>query len=98
MHQFLVGYDIASPKRLARVHRAMVRFAAPIQYSIFLLEGSHAEMQRCLDIVGALINPKEDDVRCYPLPKRGFQCRLGRPVMPPGIIWTAFPAPLQSFA
>lgn len=91
MPRFIVGYDISSPKRLARVHRAMMNFAAPIQYSIFLLEGTQAEMQRCLDRIRLLIDLKEDDVRCYQLPKRGFQCRLGKPVMPRGIIWTAFP-------
>ena len=94
MTMFLIGYDISHPKRLARVHRTMTGFATPVQYSIFLLEGSHTDMRHCMDAVLPLINLKEDDLRCYQLPARGFQCRLGKPVIPSGIVWTACPAPL----
>ena len=32
--QYLIGYDIADPKRLQRIHRRMTSYATPIQYSI----------------------------------------------------------------
>ena len=37
--QYLIGYDIADPKRLQRIYRRMTKYAPPIQYSIFLFEG-----------------------------------------------------------
>ncbi len=92
MNQYLIGYDISDPKRLCRIHRVMKTHATPIQYSIFLLEGSEKDFQKCLDEIVPLINPKEDDLRCYPLPRGGHQFRIGRPVLPEGIVWTGLPA------
>jgi len=92
---FIVGYDIASPQRLQRVHREMCKHAAPLQYSVFLLIGSAEDKDSCLTQMSTLIKPGEDDVRCYPLPKRGFQGRIGRTGLPPGIHWTGLPAGLM---
>lgn len=89
---FVIGYDIADPRRLMRVHREMCRHATPLEYSIFLLVGSDADKERCLEALGRLITPDEDDVRCYPLPARGFQNRIGRANLPDGIVWTGLPA------
>ncbi len=92
MNKYLIGYDIANPKRLCRIHRAMKTHATPIQYSIFLLEGSERALQYCLDEILPLMNPTEDDIRCYPLPQRGHQFRIGKAVLPEGIFWTGLPA------
>lgn len=94
MHResFVIGYDIADPRRLQRVHRAMCKFAAPLEYSVFLLVGSTTDKDRCLLRIANLIKPGEDDVRCYPLPSRGFQRRLGRASLPAGIQWTGLPS------
>jgi CRISPR-associated protein Cas2 len=70
----------------------MCRHAAPLEYSIFLLVGSDAAKDRCLEEIDALINPRDDDVRCYALPARGFQGRIGRASLPTGILWTGLPA------
>lgn len=91
-HAFVIGYDIAQPRRLQRVHRAMCKHATPLEYSVFLLVGSEADKDRCLAEMAALIELREDDVRCYPLPARGFQGRIGRASLPEGIQWTGFPA------
>lgn len=93
---WLIGYDITDPKRLGRVHRALVNRATPIEYSIFLFIGSETGLAECLATVNRLIDPKTDDVRCYPLPSRGLQERIGRATLPEGIQWTGLPAPLSA--
>jgi CRISPR-associated protein Cas2 len=86
---YLVAYDIADPKRLGRVHRLMVRAAAPLQYSVFVTRASDDEIDHLLDDVDGLIEPTEDDVRAYPIPERTEVVMLGRQRMPEGIILTA---------
>ncbi|MGB4911281.1 MAG: CRISPR-associated endonuclease Cas2 [Candidatus Dechloromonas phosphoritropha] len=96
---WIIGYDISDPRRLGRVHRAMVNRAMPIEYSIFLFIGNERQVAECLATVDMLIDGKTDDVRCYPLPSRGLQERIGRATLPAGIHWTGLPAALAcSFA
>ena len=92
--QYLIGYDIADPKRLQRIHRRMTNYATPIQYSIFLLEGSEKLLTQCLTEVMQIFHKKEDDLRIYPLPHSCSQWRLGKASLPQGIIWTALPISL----
>ncbi|WP_303786878.1 CRISPR-associated endonuclease Cas2 [Azovibrio restrictus] len=94
MDEWVIGYDITCPRRLQRVHRAMVNVATPIEYSIFLFIGSERRLERCLDGIEALLDARTDDVRCYRLPARGLQERLGRATLPEGIQWTGLPAGL----
>jgi CRISPR-associated protein Cas2 len=94
MRSWIIGYDITEPGRLQRIYRTMLRHATPIEYSIFLLSGTERDKQRCLDEVIALIDPDTDDLRCYPLPERGLQERIGRPTLPPGIHWSVLPSTL----
>jgi CRISPR-associated protein Cas2 len=94
MTTFVIGYDISDGRRLQQVHRALLRYAAPIEYSIFLLEGDVRAARCCMDALLPLIDPKEDDLRCYPLPMRGMQGRIGVATLPQGIIWTGLPATL----
>jgi CRISPR-associated protein Cas2 len=89
---YVIGYDIANPRRLQRVHREMCKHAAPLEYSVFLLVGDPRNKDLCLERLAALIKDGEDDVRCYPLPLRGFQGRVGRASLPAGIQWTGLPA------
>lgn len=95
---WLIGYDIADPRRLIRIHRAMVNRATPIEYSIFLFVGSETALAECLATVVEMIDAKADDVRCYALPARGYQERIGRATLPSGIHWTGLPAPLTELA
>lgn len=88
---FIIGYDIANPRRLQRVHREMCKFATPLEYSVFLLVGDQRVKKSCLRKMALLIDANEDDVRCYPLPARGFQGRVGRASLPAGIQWTGLP-------
>ncbi|MDR2677821.1 MAG: CRISPR-associated endonuclease Cas2 [Zoogloeaceae bacterium] len=94
MKSWIIGYDITDPRRLVRVHRAMVNRAMPIEYSVFLFCGTQHGLDECLAAVATLIDSKTDDVRCYPLPQRGLQERIGRATLPDGIQWTGLPASL----
>jgi CRISPR-associated endonuclease Cas2 len=89
---FVIGYDISEPKRLQKVYRVMLRHATPIGFSVFVLEGSAHAARQCMKDVSRLIKPDEDDLRCYPLPKRGARFRMGRAALPEGIIWTGLPS------
>jgi CRISPR-associated protein Cas2 len=89
---WVIGYDIADPRRLAKVYRRMCAHATPLEYSVFLLVGTEREKEHCLAEVGRIIDGKQDDVRCYPLPRRGFQARIGRASLPAGVTWTGLPA------
>lgn len=91
----MIGYDISNPRRLQRVHREMCRHAAPLEYSIFLLVGSERDKDRCLGEIAELMELTDDDVRCYALPGRGFQGRIGRASLPEGIVWTGLPAAIS---
>lgn len=82
----LVCYDIAEPKRLGRVHRYLVRLAIPIQYSVFTVQLSPKKQRRLLRDLSSLINPKEDDVRLYPLSERLERVMMGKQFFPDGVI------------
>lgn len=92
MTDYIVCYDISDPRRLARVHRALKRQATPIQYSVFLLQGTERQLQDCLQKIELLIDRHTDDVRAYPLPQRGLRLSLGPSVMPGGTLWSELPA------
>lgn len=91
LRAFVIGYDIGDPHRLLRIHRRMRSYAIPLEYSVFLLVGSDADKDDCLQDLAAMIDPRADDVRCYSLPRRGFQGRIGRASLPTGITWTGLP-------
>ena len=91
MAEFVICYDIAQPRRLARLHRYLKKWAAPIQYSMFLMTGDDRQLERCLAGADKIIDPGADDLRAYPLPKRGLKARLGRPALPAGIQWSGMP-------
>ncbi|MDL1889541.1 CRISPR-associated endonuclease Cas2 [Nitrospirales bacterium NOB] len=42
--RYLIAYDIRDPKRLRFVHKVMVGHGAPLQYSVFICDLSHAEL------------------------------------------------------
>lgn len=66
---YLVAYDIADIKRLAKVHNILKKHGMPVQYSVFTVVLKLRNLQKMLDKINKLINKREDDVRCYRLPK-----------------------------
>lgn len=93
MSEFVICYDISEPRRLGRLHRYLKKAAVPLQYSVFLFVGDERQLDCLLAGIVPLMDPKEDDVRAYPLPARGLKARLGRPALPEGIQWSGMPTP-----
>jgi CRISPR-associated protein Cas2 len=82
---WLACYDIAEPRRLARVWRAVREFGVPLQYSVFWARLDRAGLDAALAAVAARIEPRADDVRFYPLPDNVQITGLGRDVLPLGV-------------
>lgn len=82
-YAWLISYDITEPRRLRRLHRFLRRHATPVQYSVFLFEGTAARMGRLMQQVEDLIDPCHDDVRGYELPAQPELTVLGRSTLPP---------------
>ena len=85
---WLVAYDIRCPRRLRRV-RALRREGATVQYSAFAVAANDAGIQRVLDGLLRLIDPRKDDVRAYHIPARCPVWTLGTQAMPEGIMLDA---------
>jgi len=85
----LVCYDIADPRRLARVHRCLLDWAFPVQYSVFIGKFSRIERETLESELDALIHPARDDVRIYPLPTNPRVLGYGRSWFPEGVqvVW-----------
>lgn len=92
MTDYVICYDISHPKRLCRVFRFLKKCAMPLQYSVFLFTGDDRQLNRLMDQLLSHIDQEEDDLRAYPLPKRGFKARLGKATLPDGIQWSGLPA------
>lgn len=97
--QWLVAYDIADPKRLARVHRLLVAWALPAQYSVFLLVATRESVGVLVGELARLIHPRQDDVRIFRL-EAGWQRSLGANTLPRGVLalfdrLAGLPAPLR---
>ena len=61
-HRFLVCYDVADPKRLARTCRKMNGFGEPAQYSVFICDLSPKERVLLEAALTEILNLKEDRV------------------------------------
>lgn len=88
MADYVICYDITCPRRLSRVYRQLRRQACRVQYSVFLFTGSDTELSKCLEKIESLIDPRYDDVRAYPVPRRGLRFTMGRATLPDGIHWS----------
>jgi len=63
---FVIGYDIASPKRLQKVAKLLEKVAIRIQYSLFFYpKVSREALEKLTSDILELIDKKEDDVRIY---------------------------------
>jgi CRISPR-associated protein Cas2 len=83
---WLIAYDIAAPKRLTRVQRFVKSVAAPAQYSLYVASETTQGILAIRDEIATRIDPREDDVRIYCLPKRSRIVHYGRGSLPEGLL------------
>jgi CRISPR-associated protein Cas2 len=81
----LICYDISDPKRLGRVHRFLCKYAMPLQYSVFIAYTAPKTLSGLLVGIAKLIDPSEDDIRCYTLPSKVDVIQLGQQMFPEGV-------------
>jgi CRISPR-associated protein Cas2 len=74
---YLLCYDIASPRRLGRVFRYMRGRGVHLQYSVFYCSWTWPQLQEVKGKIGKIIHPAQDDVRIYPLPSEPRVLCLG---------------------
>lgn len=64
---YLLAYDIANPKRLAKVAKAMEAIGERVQDSVFEAWLNPADVEKMLKKVKKIMNEEEDSLRIYPL-------------------------------
>lgn len=70
---YLICYDIADPKRLAKLARFLEKRAFRIQYSVFFApKKSKEEIYQLAQQITEYIDPEEDDVRIYKIKDYGI--------------------------
>lgn len=79
---YMVCYDISNPRRLGRVHRFLKKRGLPLQYSVFTVVMKRPRLLRLLEGLQRLIDRREDDVRCYTLPRNPVTHGLGKQFFP----------------
>ena len=86
MGHYLICYDIADPKRLGKVHRRAVRHAAFVQYSVYYLNGTPAQLNDMLSDIEEVINENLDDVRAYTVAPLNESIQVGTAWIPEDIL------------
>lgn len=81
----LLCYDIRDPKRLQRVHKCVKKVGLPLQYSVFYLEMSNANVTLLLNQLAKIIDASQDDVRVYAISRFDDIQLLGASLLPQGI-------------
>lgn len=61
----IVSYDIVDDRRRARVLRLLRGYGAHVQRSVFECELDERRLSEVFSALRDLIEPREDDVRCY---------------------------------
>lgn len=88
---WVIGYDIASPRRIRRVARFLEKRAVRVQFSLFIGRFTPASLEATWRGLAELINPRADDVRAWPVPEQPYIWTYGM-TLPQGVFLAA-PAP-----
>ena len=60
--RYIVSYDICDPKRLRLVHKTMLGYGEPLQYSVFCCDLSSSERIMLISDLSPIIDHREDQV------------------------------------
>lgn len=60
--RYIVSYDICHPKRLRLVHKVMVGYGEPLQYSVFCCDLTPSSRIMLIADVSEIIDHREDQV------------------------------------
>jgi CRISPR-associated protein Cas2 len=83
---WIVCYDMADRRRLARIFKLLKTQGVPLQYSVFLVHASALEIEQLEEKILRLINREEDDVRAYRIPHLNQKVVLGHSLVPQGLL------------
>lgn len=73
MKDYIISYDIANYKRLAKLARNLEKNSMRIQKSVFLLSSvSKYELLAIIDMINVIIDEEVDDVRIYTIVDPGI--------------------------
>ena len=61
-HRYLVCYDVANSKRLRHLHKKMLGYGDPIQYSVFKCDLSPTEHALMRGTIQEVINVRDDRI------------------------------------
>ena len=87
--RWVVTYDIRDAKRGIAVHRYMKKQGVPLQYSVFMVEASSAQVQKIMLELEDLIAVHVDDVRAYRWPVHAEYHALGKSLLPEAVLLDA---------
>jgi CRISPR-associated protein Cas2 len=60
--RYIVSYDICDPKRLRLVHKVMLGYGEPLQYSVFCCDLSKSARITLISDLSAIVDHREDQV------------------------------------
>lgn len=83
---WIVCYDMADRRRLARIFRTLKAQGVPVQRSVFLVRASAADMARLREQLMRIIDLSQDDVRAYRIPANHQKVVLGPSLIPAGML------------
>lgn len=86
MAHYLICYDIASPKRLGKVHRRILRHAIFVQYSVYYLKGNKKALDAALEDIRDVLDEQQDDVRAYTVAPPDDAVQLGNSWLPDDVL------------
>lgn len=82
---YLISYDIRNPRRLQRVHRVLKPRSYALLESLFLFNGSAAELEALRNALWKEIKPGTDDLLIYRLRTDQPIRRWGTGCLPAGL-------------
>lgn len=94
--RWTVTYDITDPKRGGAVYRYLKKRGIPLQYSVFIVNASPADMHTLMRDLETLIDTSADDVRAYRWPAEPEIHCLGKSLLPEGLLIDAASAPRKT--